>query len=67
MVVQGDRVAFPFPAGVTPVPGVNTFIYVPLPDPEALCLDGSRYGIFVCLGAPTATQWQIGIQGGGWC
>jgi len=36
---------------------------------DALCLDGSPYGIFICQGPDVANngQWTINIQGGGWC
>jgi hypothetical protein len=41
-------------------------LYVPLTDPTAICLDGSRYGFAICPAATNAS-WTIGIQGGGWC
>jgi hypothetical protein len=41
------------------------FTYVPLNDSDALCLDGSHYGYFVCKAGND--RWEINIQGGGWC
>lgn len=48
-------------------PSTTTFVYNTLPSSTgALCLDGSPYGYFICK-VNNSTQWQIGIQGGGWC
>ena len=41
------------------------FTYVPLDDSNALCLDGSHYGYFICKGGND--RWEINLQGGGWC
>lgn len=49
-------------------PTNQTYTYVPLTDPTALCLDGSPYGVYICQGTDGGTGlWMIGIQGGGWC
>ncbi len=53
-------------ARITDSAAAGSFTYIPLKDPSAVCLDGSQYGIFVCTPAG-ATDWQINIQGGGWC
>ena len=40
------------------------YVYVEAADPEALCLDGSRFGAFLCKAASN-TSWEIAVQGGG--
>jgi len=38
--------------------------YVSMTDfPEALNLDGSAYGIGLCLASPPSTRWMISMQG----
>lgn len=39
----------------------------PLPDAEAVCLDGSQYGLVNCIGSGPIKTVYISIQGGGWC
>ena len=36
-------------------------------DPDALNLDGSIYGIAVCLSAVSTANWTFSADGGGWC
>jgi hypothetical protein len=36
-------------------------------DPDALNLDGSRYGIAVCLSTVSKDNWTFSADGGGWC
>ena len=36
-------------------------------DPNALNLDGSRYGIAVCLSSSSKANWTFSTDGGGWC
>ena len=38
-----------------------------VPDPEALNLDGSQYGIAVCLSTVSQANWTFSADGGGWC
>lgn len=45
----------------------QTWEYEELPDPNALCLDGSRYGLITCIGPGPIINFTISIQGGGWC
>ena len=45
----------------------KSFTYVSVTDPEALNLDGSRYGIAVCLSPTSTDEWWVHAQGGGWC
>ena len=52
--------------GVICAPTAPTYAYMELEDPSALCLDGSRYGVFVCK-ANTNVSWEFAVQGGGWC
>jgi hypothetical protein len=47
--------------------GQNTFTYLSVADPEALNLDGSRYGIAVCLSPTDTDNWTFSTDGGGWC
>ncbi len=41
-----------------------TYTYVALDDNDALCLDGSHYGYFICRAGDE--RWEINLQGGGW-
>ena len=43
----------------------TAFTYVALEDNDALCLDGSHYGYFICRAGDE--RWEINLQGGGWC
>ena len=62
--ILSSHAGFPIQAAK---PGQNTFTYMSVLDPEALNLDGSRYGIAVCL-SPTSTDWwTFSADGGGWC
>jgi len=38
-----------------------------VPDPGALNLDWSRYGIAVCLSTVSKANWTFSADGGGWC
>ena len=40
------------------------YTYVALNDSDALCLDGSHYGYFLCRAGDQ--RWEINLQGGGW-
>jgi len=63
MNIYGSQVVPPNPQSG------NTYSYVSLNSEDALCLDGSYYGMFICQGNNVGTngQWTINIQGGGWC
>lgn len=41
----------------------NPWTYVPLTDPTALCLDGSAYGLALCLGTGPIVNWTFNFQG----
>ena len=43
----------------------STYKYMSVPDPEALNLDGSRYGIAVCLSSNSKANWTFSADGGG--
>ena len=43
--------------------GGAPWAWEPLPDPLAVCLDGSQYGLVTCIGAAPKT-FYISIQGG---
>lgn len=60
----GQHAGFPVKAAL---PGGPTFAYMSVPDPEALNLDGSRYGIAVCLSTVSKANWTFSADGGGWC
>ena len=47
-----------------PPPPPPHYIYVEVSDPEALCLDGSRFGVFLCKAASNES-WEFAVQGGG--
>jgi hypothetical protein len=47
--------------------GQTTYTYMSVEDPEALNLDGSRYGIAVCLSETHTDDWVFSADGGGWC
>lgn len=51
--------------GAVAPPPAPSFVYVEAADPDALCLDGSRFGVFLCKAA-TNTSWELAIEGGGW-
>ena len=42
------------------------FTYMSVKDPEALNLDGSIYGIAVCLSNVSKANWTFSADGGGW-
>lgn len=48
-------------------PGDSVWTYISVSDPEALNLDGSRYGIAVCLSKTSNASWTFSTDGGGWC
>ena len=48
-------------------PGATSYTYMSVPDPEALNLDGSQYGIAVCLSTVSTQNWTFSADGGGWC
>jgi hypothetical protein len=48
------------------LPGAQTFTYMSVEDPNALNLDGSRYGIAVCLSTVSKANWTFSTDGGGW-
>jgi hypothetical protein len=58
----GQHDGFSWPAAL---PGAPTFQYMSVPDPEALNLDGSRYGIAVCLSTVSKANWTFSADGGG--
>ena len=45
--------------------GAQPWTWEPLPDAEAVCLDGSQYGVVTCVGAGPIKTTYINIQGGG--
>ena len=45
--------------------GAVPWTWEPLPDVEAVCLDGSQYGVVTCVGAGPIKTTYINIQGGG--
>jgi hypothetical protein len=45
--------------------GAQPWTWEPLPDAEAVCLDGSQYGLVTCIGAGPIKTTYINIQGGG--
>ena len=49
------------------LPGAPTYTYLSVNSPDALNLDGSRYGIAVCLSTVSNSSWQFSTDGGGWC
>ena len=62
--ILGQHAGFPIkPAQV----GKKTYTYMSVEDPEALNLDGSRYGIAVCLSPTSKANWTFSTDGGGWC
>ena len=48
------------------LPGAPTYTYMSVRDPEALNLDGSIYGIAVCLSTVSKANWTFSTDGGGW-
>jgi len=58
------RPSWPKQSGATASRNIS---WEPLPDPTALCLDGSQYGLLTCVGDGPIVNFTIGIQGGGWC
>jgi hypothetical protein len=44
-------------------PGGTTFTYMSVTDPDALNLDGSRYGIAVCLSSVSKANWTFSTDG----
>ncbi len=58
------------PYSYVALPAVNfcntlaRYSYVALDDNDALCLDGSHYGYFICKAGDE--RWEINLQGGGW-
>ena len=62
--ILGATPAFP----VEPSRGAGpTYTYLSVNDPEAVNLDGSRYGIAVCINKASNASWQFSTDGGGWC
>jgi len=47
--------------------GGKSFTYMSVENPAALNLDGSRYGIAVCLSSTSKANWTFSTDGGGWC
>ncbi len=45
------------------LPGATTFTYMSVEDPNALNLDGSRYGIAVCLSTVSKANWTFSTDG----
>lgn len=45
--------------------GAVPWSWEPLPDPTAVCLDGSQYGLVICGGAGPYETVTINLQGGG--
>ncbi len=52
------------PSNGNPEPLLTPYTYVALNDSDALCLDGSHYGYFLCRAGDQ--RWEINLQGGGW-
>jgi hypothetical protein len=48
-------------------PGGVAYTYMSVADESALNLDGSRYGIAVCLSTVSKANWTFSADGGGWC
>lgn len=48
-------------------PGGVSYTYMSVADEGALNLDGSRYGIAVCLSTVSKANWTFSTDGGGWC
>jgi hypothetical protein len=46
--------------------GGNSYTYMSVLNPEALNLDGSIYGIAVCLSKSSKANWTFSADGGGW-
>ena len=44
-----------------------SYTYMSVRDPEAKNLDGSVYGIAVCLSTVSKANWTFSADGGGWC
>ena len=44
-----------------------SYTYMSVRDPEAKNLDGSVYGIAVCLSTVSKANWTFSTDGGGWC
>ena len=59
----GSHAGFEITAPTAGAP--NTYKYMSVPDPEALNLDGSRYGIAVCLSSNSKANWTFSADGGG--
>ena len=62
--VLGAHAGFPVEPAAN---GGLTWTYMSVADPEALNLDGSRYGIAVCLSKVSNASWTFSTDGGGWC
>ena len=45
--------------------GSPTYTYMSVLDPDAVNLDGSRYGIAVCLSTLSKANWTFSADGGG--
>lgn len=52
---------------VVEVSQARSYAWEPLPDPLAVCLDGSQYGLVTCIGTGPIKNWTLSFQGGGWC
>lgn len=59
----GAHAAFPVERAL---PGATTYTYMSVLDTEALNLDGSVYGIAVCLSSISKQNWTFSADGGGW-
>jgi len=56
----GSHAAFPVARAL---PGAPTYTYLSVADPEALNLDGSRYGIAICLSNVSKANWTFSADG----
>ena len=45
--------------------GAVPWSWVPLPDTQAVALDGTQYGLVTCIGSGPLTSFILNIQGGG--
>ena len=60
----GAHAAFPVQPAKA---GGPTYTYMSVKSADALNLDGSRYGIAVCLSTVSKASWVFSTDGGGWC
>jgi len=60
-VELGAHAGFPVTRAL---PGATTYTYMSVEDPNALNLDGSRYGIAVCLSTTSKANWTFSTDGG---